>query len=112
MADDVAALRAEIARLEAVARHAAWSASIQALRAGAQGGEAHALRMQVAAMRSSQSFCSGFLKVARLPPQIELSSSSTAALPRIERGQLASSQAAVSARKVSRSLMVLTSPGT
>src|ERR1700733_5700286 len=53
MADDVAALRAEIARLEAVARHAAWSASIQALRAGAQGGEAHALRMQVAALRSS-----------------------------------------------------------
>jgi O-antigen biosynthesis protein len=51
--EDVAALRAEITRLEAVARHAAWSAHIQAMRAGAQSGEAHALRMQVASIRSS-----------------------------------------------------------
>src|SRR6202000_5999 len=67
----------------------------------------------LSAMRSSQSFCSGFLNVALRPPQIELSSSSVTAtaVPRIEGGQFASSQARVSSRNVSRSLMVLTDPG-
>src|SRR5579864_5131519 len=65
----------------------------------------------LADMRSSQS-CSGFLNLALRPPQIELSSSSsTAALPRIEGGQLASSQLRVSLRKVSRSLIVITQRG-
>jgi glycosyltransferase involved in cell wall biosynthesis len=53
MAEDVAALRSEIERLEAVARQAAWSASAQGLRAAALGGEAHALRLQLAGVRGS-----------------------------------------------------------
>jgi len=68
----------------------------------------------LAAMRSSHSFCSGFLNFALRPPQIELSSSSVIApwAPRIDGGQFASSQARVSLRNVSRSLIILTNPGT
>jgi hypothetical protein len=51
--DEIALLRAENARLRASAEQAAWSAAAQALRAGAQGGEAHMLRQQVRLMRAS-----------------------------------------------------------
>jgi glycosyltransferase involved in cell wall biosynthesis len=50
---EVARLAAENARLRAAAAHAADSAAVQALRAGAQLGEAHGLRMQLRAMRGS-----------------------------------------------------------
>jgi O-antigen biosynthesis protein len=50
---EIARLRAENARLAALSRQGVLSASVQAMRAGAVGGEAHAMRLQVAAMRAS-----------------------------------------------------------
>src|SRR5580692_5269320 len=66
----------------------------------------------LSAIRSNQSFASGFFHLARRPPQIELSSSSVtaAAAPRIEAGQLASSQLRASFRKASRSLIKVSVP--
>ena len=55
------------------------------------------------AIRSIQSFCASFLKTGLRPPQQASLSSRTGS--RISGGQFASSQARVSARKVSRSAM-------
>ncbi len=53
MPDDIPALRAECARLALLAEQSAASAAVQGLRAGGQGGEAHAMRLQVQAMQAS-----------------------------------------------------------
>jgi glycosyltransferase involved in cell wall biosynthesis len=53
MLAELARLRAANARLSALAAQASASAAAQALRSGAQGGEAHALRQQVAIIRGS-----------------------------------------------------------
>jgi glycosyltransferase involved in cell wall biosynthesis len=50
---ELARLVAENQRLRAVAEQATWSAAAQALRAGAQGGDAHRLRQQLRLMQSS-----------------------------------------------------------
>ena len=51
--DELTALRAENRHLRLLAEQAAASAALQGLRAGGQGGQAHALRLQVRAMRAS-----------------------------------------------------------
>jgi len=50
---ELARLTAENDRLRAIAAQATWSAAAQALRAGAQGGDAHRLRQQLRLMQSS-----------------------------------------------------------
>ena len=51
--DELAEAHAEVQHLRLVAEQALASAALQGLRAGGQGGEAHALRQQVQAMRDS-----------------------------------------------------------
>ncbi len=50
---ELQALRAECARLALLAEQSAASAALQGMRAGGQGGQAHAMRLQVQAMRAS-----------------------------------------------------------